>query len=207
LVYPSEVWPYEALGRGLAKPFAKGKKLRGRESEGTRPFNDQGIFISIVVPDDACDSKSHTEIEGLGPLVALSYLCPDILKARSVQYLFKEFFSNSFSSMLRVDRDGDDVAILRENDVTPDLLLSILSLACIDQKVFRVEGVEIDEGGPIVRRFGKGLLFDLKDLFQIRERERPNHQGLFVPAMIEAMPKVKLREFTFFSPDLRIISS
>jgi hypothetical protein len=181
--------------------------LSSKSERRRSPFNDQGIFISIVVRDDTCDLKSHTEIEGLGPLIALSYLCPDLFKARSVQCPFEEFFSNSFSSMLKVDSDGDDMTILREDDVTPDLLLSVLSLTYINQKGFRIEIAEIDEGGPIVRRFGKGLVFDLEDSLQIRERERSNHQRLFVPAMIEAMPKVNLREFTFSNPDLLIISS
>jgi hypothetical protein len=33
----------------------------------------------------------------------------------------------------------------------------------IDQKSFWIEGVKVEEGGPIVGRFGKGLAFDLEN--------------------------------------------
>jgi len=67
--------------------------------------------------------------------------------------------------------------------------------------------VKLDESHPIVRGLGKGEVFDLEDPVQIGEREGTNHGCLFIPEMMEAMPKVNLRERIPSNPDRFNISS
>jgi hypothetical protein len=90
--------------------------------------------------------------------------------------LLQEFFPNSSSSMLSMDSDGNDVSISGEDDIAQDLVpLPVPFCADVNPEGFRIKPVEVDESGPIIRRFGKGLTFDLKNGIQIGEREGPNH--------------------------------
>jgi hypothetical protein len=67
--------------------------------------------------------------------------------------------------------------------------------------------VKLDESHSIVRGLGKGEVFDLEDPVQIGKREGTNHGCLFIPEMMEAMPKVNLRERISSNPDrFRIFS-
>jgi hypothetical protein len=78
--------------------------------------------------------------------------------------------------MLSTDSDGNDVSISGEDDVAQDLVsLPVPFCADVNPEGFRIKPVEVDEGGPIIRRFGKRLAFDLQNGIQIGEGEGPNH--------------------------------
>jgi len=93
------------------------------------------------------------------------------------------------------------VSVATEDDVPKDL--AILPAMCpfnIDPERFGIDPVEIEKGGNIIGRFGKSLSFDLENAIEVSKGETPNHWPFFVPAMMEAMPKVRPVEVTFSNP-------
>jgi hypothetical protein len=52
--------------------------------------------------------------------------------------------------------------VLREDDITQDFLSHAIGIAT-DQEGIGMEHVEVQEGRPVIRRFGKGLAFDLEN--------------------------------------------
>ena len=77
----------------------------------------------------------------------------------------------------------------------------------IDPKGPGMKPVQLDKSHSIVRRLWKSEVFDLEDPVQIGKREGTNHGCLFIPEMMEAMPKVNLRERISSNPDRFNISS
>src|SRR4030067_2144656 len=146
------------------------------------PLKDQSIFVPVVIWDHPCDLKSQMKIECLRPLIVPSHLCPHLFEMRCVHRPLKKFFPDTSSSILGMDGNGNNVYLFSEDDVTEDLVfLSVRLRTDINQKSFRVKIVEVEEGGPIVRRFRKRLEFNLEDPIQIGEREGPNHCHFFIP--------------------------
>jgi len=148
------------------------------------------------------------EIKRLGALIASSDLCPDPPDAREGHNLQNEFFSDPFLPMKGMDGDGEDMSLFGKNDIAQDLVFLFPSgFVHMDQEGFRIKKVEVEEGGPIIRQFGKGLLFDLEKVIQITEGKRPDHLRFFIPERMEAIPPVNLRERTSSSPARFMISS
>jgi hypothetical protein len=126
-------------------------------------LNDEGIFISVIIGNDTHDAKPHPGVKGLCAMVTPSYLSMESFKMGGFHGLAQKFLSNSSSSTLRKNRKGDDMSFGCKDDIAPDLL----SLSCggsgIDKEVLRIEGMEMKEGHAVVGRFGKGLVFDVKN--------------------------------------------
>jgi hypothetical protein len=55
--------------------------------------------------------------------------------------------------------------ILNENDISQDLLFYSSLVVCIDinQKGVWIEAVKVEEGSPIIGRFGEGLALNLEN--------------------------------------------
>jgi hypothetical protein len=55
--------------------------------------------------------------------------------------------------------------ILNENDISQDLLFYSSPVVCIDinQKGVWIEAVKVEEGRPIIGRFGEGLALNLEN--------------------------------------------
>ena len=170
-------------------------------------MDDEGVLVPVVVRDDADDPESHACIERLGPEIASSHLCLQSFQLRRLHRLPEELLPDPFSSLPGDDGKRDDVSLRGEDDVTPDLVLLITGGSGIDKKISRVEGVKVDERGPIVWRLGEGFPFDFENSIQVGEGEGPNHQSFFIPEMMEAIPPVSCREKTFANPDFLINSS
>src|SRR3990172_4098809 len=148
------------------------------------------------------------EIKGLSALIVSSDLCPDLPDARKGHGLLNEFFSDPFPPMKGVDGDGEDMPLFGKNHIAQDLVFLLPSgFVHMDQEGLRIKKVEGDEGGPIIRRFGKGLLFNLEKVIQITEGKGPDHLRFFVPERMEAIPPVNLRERTSSSPPPFLLSS
>jgi len=130
--------------------------------EGWRPLKDQGIFIPIIVRNQTHNLKFQLGIKGMRSDIASSHFCPYLLKVRGIHSPSEKSGPNAFSPMLRVNRDRDDMSVLREDDITQDFLSHAIGIAT-DEKGIGMEHVEVQEGPPVVRRFGKGLAFDLEN--------------------------------------------
>jgi len=110
--------------------------------------------------------------------------------------------------MLRMDGDGDDMPISREDEIGQKVVfLPLAFFVHIDPKSPGMIPVKVDKSDPIIRGLGKSEVFDLEDPIQIGKRERAYHGCLFIPEMIDAMPKVNLRERISSNPDRFNISS
>jgi hypothetical protein len=64
--------------------------------------------------------------------------------------------------MVGVNRNRDNMPVLREDDITQDFPSHAIGIAA-DQEGIGMEHVEAQEGRPVVRRLGKGLAFDLEN--------------------------------------------
>ncbi len=176
--------------------------------ERRRPPDHQGIFVSIVVGNHPRDLESHPEIKRLCPLVGLSDLCRYLFFRSSVHRPLEQFSPDAFPPMLRMNGDGDNVSIRREDDISRNsAFLSVTRFVDIDQKGLRIKIVEVNEDGPVVWGFWKRLKFNPENAIEIGGSEGPNHWHYFIPEMMEAMPPVNGREITFFSPAFLMISS
>jgi hypothetical protein len=86
----------------------------------------------------------------------------------------EELFSYSLSSLFGVNGERDDVSVKGKDDVSPECLFRGLLLD-INQEGLGVHPLQIEKGGPIVRRLGKPLMFDVKKRGKVRNPEMPNH--------------------------------
>jgi hypothetical protein len=110
--------------------------------------------------------------------------------------------------MVGMDGNGDDMPISGEDEIAQKWVFLLLApFAHIDPKGAGMKPVKLDKSHPIVGGLGKGKAFDLEDPVQIGKRERTNHGCLFIPEMMEAMPKVNPRERMSFNPDRFNISA
>ncbi len=134
-------------------------RLLGR---GWSPSDDQGIFISIIVRNQTHHLKFKIGVEGLRPEITPSDFRPYLLKMGSIHGPSEKAGPDAFSSMKRVDSNRDDMPLLREDDITQNFPRGPAGIAT-DQEGIGMEHVELQEGHPIVRRFGKGMAFDLED--------------------------------------------
>lgn len=112
---------------------------------------------------------------------------------KGFQRLLQEFLRNPSSAMLRMDSNRDNVSVSGKDDVSSNRVFLLVAF-CVDinPEGFWIKPIKVDEGGPIIRRFGKGLTFNVEEPIHIGEREGPNHRSFFVPEMTEAMPNVNL---------------
>ncbi len=130
--------------------------------EGRNPLDDQGIFIPIIVRNQTHDLKFELRIKSLRPEIASSHLCPYLLKMGSIHRPSDESGPNASSSMVGVNRNRDNMPVLRKDDITQDFPSHAIGIAA-DQEGIGMEHVEAQEGRPVVRRLGKGLAFDLEN--------------------------------------------
>ena len=122
--------PCLPAGRYVIRDFCTFPEI-SRFANGRSPLNDQGIFISIVVRNHTRNLKSYLGIKGLGSLIASSHLCPNPFKTGSLHRPLEEFPPDAFSSMVGVDGDRNNMAVLSKDDISPKLLF-FLALVCID---------------------------------------------------------------------------
>ncbi len=141
---------------GLASDFL------ASAGEGRNPLDDQGIFISIIVRNQTHNLKFHLGIKGLRSEITSSHFCPYLLEVRNAHGPSKKSGPDAFSSMAGMNRNRDHMPILREDDITQDFLSQAISIAT-DQEGIGMKHVEVQEGRPVVRRFGEGLAFDLEN--------------------------------------------
>jgi len=129
---------------------------------GAGPLDDQGVFISIIVRNETHHLKPHPGIKGLCSDIASSHFRPHFLKMWSIHHSPKKSGADAFSSMLWVNCNRDHMPILGEDDITQDFF-SVAIGGGVDQEGIGVEHVKVQEGRPIVRRFGEGSAFDLEN--------------------------------------------
>jgi hypothetical protein len=86
---------------------------------------------------------------------------------RSLRRLPEKFFPDPLFSLRGKNGKRDDMSLRREDDVTPDPVLFATGGSGIDKKMFRVKGVEVDEGHPVVGGFREGFSFDFENGVQV----------------------------------------
>ena len=142
--------------------------------EGEEALNDQGVFVSIVPRKPPNGFESHPLIKRVGPLIADPNLSPHLFDVRVVCDAPEELLSYSLSSLVGVNGKRDDVSVKREDDVSPEFLSRGFPLD-VNQEGSGVHPLQIEKGGPIVRRLGKRMMFDVEKRVKVRDSERPNH--------------------------------
>ncbi len=126
------------------------------------PLDDQGIFISIIVWNQTHSLKFQLGIKGLRPKIASSHLCPYLPEMRGIHDPAEKPGPDAFSSILGMNRNRDHMPFLREDDISQDFFSHAIGIAA-HQEGIGMKQVELQKSSPTVRRFGKGMAFDLED--------------------------------------------
>ena len=149
-----------------------GKFLLGRRG----PLDDQGVLIPVVVREDPNDPKPYRLVERESPRITLSHLGPEASVRKHCPGLLEERFSNPFSPVVRVDRNGDEVPLLREDEVPTDFPQRlILRLFDVDPERFWVEPEELNKCRAGVGRFRERVLLDFQYAIEISEGKKTDH--------------------------------
>jgi hypothetical protein len=149
-----------------------GKFLLGRRG----PLDDQGVLIPIVFREDPNDPKPYRLVESESPRITLSHLGPEASVRKRCPGLLEERFPNPFSTVVRVDRNGDEVPLLREDEVPTDFPQRlILRLFDVDPERFWVKPEELKECRARVGRFRERVLLDFQDAIEISEGKKTDH--------------------------------